>query len=125
MVSKELTIINKLGLHARAAAKFVSLASSFDSEIQVAKDGKTVNGKSIMGIMMLAASQNTRIIVSAEGNDEKLAIKIDDVVRKTKKDNWRGNKIKERQVENAIKKIISNEEEADRIFELVKNQQEY
>ncbi|MCI0505364.1 MAG: HPr family phosphocarrier protein [Gammaproteobacteria bacterium] len=74
MVSKQITIINKLGLHARAAAKFVSLASSFNSEIHVAKDGKTVNGKSIMGVMMLAASQNSRITVSAEGDDEKLAL---------------------------------------------------
>lgn len=74
MVSKEITIVNKLGLHARAAAKFVSLASSFDCDIKVAKDGKTVNGKSIMGVMMLAASQNSQIIVSAEGEDEKLAL---------------------------------------------------
>ena len=74
MISKELTIINKLGLHARAAAKFVSLASSFNSEIHVAKDGKTVNGKSIMGVMMLAASQNTKITLIVEGEDEKLAL---------------------------------------------------
>ena len=74
MISKELTIVNKLGLHARAAARFVSLASTFNSEIHVAKDGKTVNGKSIMGIMMLAASQNTQITVSAEGEDETLAL---------------------------------------------------
>ena len=73
MISRELTIVNKLGLHARAAAKFVSLASSFSSEIHVTKDGKTVNGKSIMGIMMLAASQNTQITVKVEGEDEKLA----------------------------------------------------
>jgi len=74
MIRTQLTIINKLGLHARAAAKFVSLASTFSSNIQVTKDGKTVNGKSIMGVMMLAASQNTQITVSAEGDDEKLAV---------------------------------------------------
>ena len=74
MVSKQITIINKLGLHARAAAKFVSLASSFASNIQVTRDGKTVNGKSIMGVMMLAASQNSQITVSAEGEDEKQAL---------------------------------------------------
>jgi len=81
MISKELTIINKLGLHARAAAKFVSLASSFHSEVHVAKDGKSVNGKSIMGVMMLAASQNTKIMVNVEGKDEKLAMeKIQDLI---------------------------------------------
>jgi phosphocarrier protein HPr len=74
MIFKEITIINKLGLHARAAAKLVSLASSFDSEIRVAKDGKTVNGKSIMGVMMLAASQNTKITITADGEDEQVAI---------------------------------------------------
>jgi phosphocarrier protein HPr len=74
MIRTQLTIINKLGLHARAAAKFVSLASTFSSNIQVTKDGKTVNGKSIMGVMMLAASQNSQITVSAEGDDEKLAV---------------------------------------------------
>ncbi len=81
MISRELTIVNKLGLHARAAAKFVSLASTFSSKIHVAKDGKTVNGKSIMGVMMLAASQNTRITVSADGEDERLALeKIQNLV---------------------------------------------
>jgi phosphocarrier protein len=74
MISKELTIINKLGLHARAAAKLVSLASTFDADIRVAKDGKTVNGKSIMGVMMLAASQNSNITITADGNDEQAAI---------------------------------------------------
>lgn len=74
MISKEITIINKLGLHARAAAKLVSLASTFDSEIKVAKDGKTVNGKSIMGVMMLAASQNSSITLTADGEDEQAAI---------------------------------------------------
>ncbi|BAZ93417.1 phosphocarrier protein HPr [Thiohalobacter sp. COW1] len=70
MQKKELTIINKLGLHARAAAKLVTLASEFDSNIQIARNGQQVNGKSIMGIMMLAASKGTTLEVSAEGSDE-------------------------------------------------------
>ena len=74
MISKEITIINKLGLHARAAAKLVSLASTFDADIRVARDEKSVNGKSIMGVMMLAASQNTNITITADGNDEQAAI---------------------------------------------------
>jgi len=74
MISKEITIINKLGLHARAAAKLVSLASTFDADIRVARDEKSVNGKSIMGVMMLAASQNTNITITADGKDEQAAI---------------------------------------------------
>ena len=74
MVSKEITIINKLGLHARAAAKFVSLASRFSADIRVSKDGKTVNGKSIMGVMMLAASQNSSITIIIDGEDEQAAM---------------------------------------------------
>jgi len=74
MISKDITIINKLGLHARAAAKLVSLASSFSSDIRVSKDGKTVNAKSIMGVMMLAASQHSTITVTADGSDELSAI---------------------------------------------------
>ncbi|MAT64880.1 MAG: phosphocarrier protein HPr [Gammaproteobacteria bacterium] len=70
MQKKELTIINKLGLHARAAAKLVTLASEFDSNIQIARNGQQVNGKSIMGIMMLAASRGTTLEVTAEGSDE-------------------------------------------------------
>ncbi|HSH28807.1 MAG TPA: HPr family phosphocarrier protein [Thiohalobacter sp.] len=70
MQKKELTIINKLGLHARAAAKLVTLASGFDSDIQIARNGQQVNGKSIMGIMMLAASRGTTLEVTAEGSDE-------------------------------------------------------
>ena len=70
MISKDLTIINKLGLHARAAAKLVSLASNYQSEIAIEKEGKTINGKSIMGVMMLAASQNSVITITITGDDE-------------------------------------------------------
>lgn len=72
--SSEVTIINKLGLHARAAAKFVTLASRFTSEIRVQRGIKEVNGKSIMGIMMLAASQGTRLCLIASGSDEEKAL---------------------------------------------------
>ena len=70
MRSKEITIINKLGLHARAAARFVQLASSFECEINVSNSGKKVNGKSIMGIMMLAAARGAVIEITAAGSDE-------------------------------------------------------
>ena len=69
MIEKQLTIINKLGLHARAAAKLVSTASRFTSSIQVGKNSQWVNAKSIMGVMMLAASQGTPVIIRAEGDD--------------------------------------------------------
>ncbi len=68
------TIINKLGLHARAAAKFVKLAGSFQSEIMVSRNGREVNGKSILGVMMLAASQGTSIELTADGPDEEQAL---------------------------------------------------
>ena len=67
-------IVNKLGLHARAAAKLVSLASSFSAHIELEKDERNVNGKSIMGVMMLAASQGTTIKIKADGDDEQAAI---------------------------------------------------
>ena len=70
MQNKTITIINKLGLHARAAAKFVQLASSFDCEINVSLAGKKVNGKSIMGIMMLAAAKDSSIDIITAGADE-------------------------------------------------------
>jgi phosphocarrier protein HPr len=74
MLQRDVTIINKLGLHARAAAKLVSLAAKFDSEIQVAKEGRKVNGKSIMGVMMLAASKDSTITLIADGEDEQQAV---------------------------------------------------
>ncbi|MFN2308492.1 MAG: HPr family phosphocarrier protein [Gammaproteobacteria bacterium] len=74
MQQKNLTIINKLGLHARAAAKFVTLASQFESSIEVARNGQQVNGKSIMGVMMLAAAKGTSLTVSADGPDEDAAL---------------------------------------------------
>ena len=74
MAEENVTIINKLGLHARAAAKFVTLASGFESEIELARNGNAVNGKSIMGVMMLAASQGTELILRATGSDEDDAI---------------------------------------------------
>jgi len=70
MLNKEVEIINKLGLHARAAAKFVNLASGFESEINISRNGRTVNGKSIMGVMMLAAGRGSTIELSVSGNDE-------------------------------------------------------
>ena len=66
----EVIVINKLGMHARASAKLVSLASSFESAITVTRDGRSVNGKSIMGIMMLAAGQGSTLKICAEGPDE-------------------------------------------------------
>ena len=81
MISKNVTIINKLGLHARAAAKLVQLASSFECEFYVSKDGRQVNGKSIMGVMMLSASKGTKIQIIAEGADEIEAInKIESLI---------------------------------------------
>lgn len=73
-LSTQITIINKLGLHARAAAKFVSTAATFGSAIRVIKDGKDVDGKSIMQVMMLAAGQGTPLEVRAEGADAEAAL---------------------------------------------------
>lgn len=74
MIQKELTISNKLGLHARPAAQFVKTSNQYRSEIWVEKDEERVNGKSILGLMMLAAGQGSIIKVLAEGQDEKDAI---------------------------------------------------
>ncbi|KAA0895335.1 HPr family phosphocarrier protein [Oryzomonas rubra] len=74
MLHKECTIVNKLGLHARASALFVKTASRFVSEIRLEKEGIEVNGKSIMGIMMLAASKGTTVRLSANGDDEEEAL---------------------------------------------------
>lgn len=74
MRSRPITITNRLGLHARAAAKFVGLASSFESNITLAREGKQVNGKSIMGIMMLAAGQHTELELCVDGTDEDRAM---------------------------------------------------
>ena len=67
-------IINKLGLHARASAKLTQIANQFESDIWLEKNDKKVNAKSIMGVMMLAASQGTNIIITTEGPDEKEAL---------------------------------------------------
>ena len=73
MVTKELTIINKLGIHARPA-QFVKLASKFDADIVVEKDGEEVDGKSILGLMMLAVGHGSKITITAEGKDEQEAL---------------------------------------------------
>jgi phosphocarrier protein len=73
-VEKNITIINKLGLHARAAAKLVTLASKFESDVRVRKDGKEVSGKSIMGVMMLAAAKGSEITLIATGDDATQAL---------------------------------------------------
>ena len=74
LLRKEFTINNKLGLHARPAAMFVKLANGFESEIWVGQDDEQVNGKSIMGLMMLAAAGGSQISISAEGGDATQAI---------------------------------------------------
>ena len=74
MIRKDITIVNKLGLHARAAAKFVTLASSFASNIQLTRGNRVVNGKSIMGVMMLAAAKGVSLELIIDGEDEKQAL---------------------------------------------------
>lgn len=74
MISQQVTIVNKLGLHARAAAKLVKTASAFAAQTTLDKSGQAVNGKSIMGVMMLAASKGTELILSTEGSDEQAAM---------------------------------------------------
>ncbi|HRF08662.1 MAG TPA: HPr family phosphocarrier protein [Xanthobacteraceae bacterium] len=73
-MSKELPVINKRGLHARASAKFVQMAEKFESEIRVTRCGETVNGDSIMGLLMLAAGPGTTIQVTCLGTDAKEAL---------------------------------------------------
>jgi phosphocarrier protein len=74
MLRQTLTIVNKLGLHARAAAKLVKLASQFESAIQVKRQQREVNGKSIMGVMLLAAAKGSEIELIVEGTDETTAM---------------------------------------------------
>ena len=75
MITKKLTILNKLGLHARAAAKVVSLANEFESTIIITKDGKIADARSIMKLLMLSASQGSRINIEVDGTDQKDAMK--------------------------------------------------
>ena len=74
MLHQTTIIINKLGLHARAAAKFVTQASLFESDINLKRNGQDVNGKSIMGVMMLAAAKGAEIELIIDGTDEKQAM---------------------------------------------------
>ena len=74
MLTLSIKIINKLGLHARASAKLTQIANQFESDIWLEKNDKKVNAKSIMGVMMLAASQGTNITITTEGLDEKKAL---------------------------------------------------
>ena len=73
-MTRECVIRNRLGLHARAAAKFVHTASRFASQIRVSRDGKTMDGKSIMGILLLAAGAGSSVIITADGADESAAL---------------------------------------------------
>lgn len=74
MQSRTIIIINKLGMHARAAARFVQTASRYNCDIHISKNGRTVNGKSIMGVMMLAAAKDSIVEISASGKDELAAM---------------------------------------------------
>jgi phosphocarrier protein len=74
MLSVEATIVNKLGLHARAAAKLTHLAGNYQCEIWLSRSGRRVNAKSIMGVMMLAAGQGTTVVIEAEGGDAEQAM---------------------------------------------------
>lgn len=75
MVSKELVIMNKTGLHARPASKFVQVANSYKCEIYIEKDNTKINAKSIMGVMILGASKGTKITIIADGLEEEAALK--------------------------------------------------
>ncbi len=82
-LTREVTVLNKLGLHARPAAMFVKVSNQHKAEIWVEKDGEEVNGKSIMGLMMLAAGYGSKLLVSAEGADaEKALDAIEDLIQR-------------------------------------------
>ena len=74
MIKRSLVIRNKYGLHARPSAKFVEIASKYQAQVIISKDGLKVNGKSIMGVLMLAAEKGNKIEISANGKDEEAAI---------------------------------------------------
>jgi len=74
MMARECVIRNRLGLHARAAAKFVHTATRFTSQIRISRDGRTMDGKSIMGILLLAAAAGSSVTITADGSDESAAI---------------------------------------------------
>jgi phosphocarrier protein len=74
MTSRSLVVVNQLGMHARAAAKFVHLATRFQAHVGVARDGREMDGKSIMGILLLAAARGSTITITAHGSDEQEAI---------------------------------------------------
>jgi phosphocarrier protein HPr len=82
-LEKEVTIINRLGLHARPAAMFVRIASRYRSEVWVEKEGERINGKSIMGLMMLAAGQGSKLLLCCEGPDADKALEeLEDLIQK-------------------------------------------
>ena len=74
MTSQEVTLVNQLGMHARAAAKFVHLATRYEARVKVARDRREMDGKSIMGILLLAAARGSTITISADGADERDAV---------------------------------------------------
>ena len=76
MTSRSVTVVNQLGMHARAAAKFVHLATRFESRVRVARGAREMDGKSIMGILLLAAGRGTTITISADGPDEIEAVAV-------------------------------------------------
>ena len=83
MISRELKIVNRLGLHARAAAKLVKLSAGFAADIDIEKEGQRVNSKSIMGVMMLAASCGSTVTLHVDGEDEKAALEaITDLIER-------------------------------------------
>jgi len=74
VIQREVTVRNRLGLHARAAARFVHTANGFRSRVTLSRDGRTMDGKSILGILLLAASQGTALQLGADGEDEEAAL---------------------------------------------------
>jgi len=74
MIERDATIVNPLGLHARPAAQLVKLAASFSSQVELVKDGTPINGKSIMGVMMLAAECGSTLTIRADGDDAEAAV---------------------------------------------------
>jgi phosphocarrier protein HPr len=74
MIARDVTVVNRLGMHARAAAKFVHLAARFQSRVLVTREGRQMDGKSIMGILLLAAARGTKLTIAADGTDEQAAV---------------------------------------------------
>ena len=125
MKKEKVILQNETGLHARPAGELAKLASTFKSDVNLTVNGKTISAKSILAIMSLGIKANAEIEIECNGEDEETALKLHKAIVKARLEGFRNNPVKANKIKRALYQLLNDDNEVERIYQIVVEQEEY